>query len=49
MHPRTADTLTRSLGVAGLTLGLTELLAGAIAVVAGFVSVTFLLRYSKQA
>jgi hypothetical protein len=47
MHPRTVDTLTRSLGVAGLTLGLTELLAANAA--AGFVSVTFLLRYSKQA
>jgi hypothetical protein len=49
MHPRTAETLTRSLEVASLTLGFPLVLWGAIAVVAGFVSDTFLLRYSKQA
>jgi hypothetical protein len=44
-----AATALSSVGYTGISLILPLVLWGAIAVVAGFVSVTFLLRYSKQA
>jgi hypothetical protein len=44
-----AATALSSVGYTGISLIFPLVLWGAIAVVAGFVSVTFLLRYSKQA